>query len=269
MNALVKPVGHEHTAVNTLSSGDITMAGLEALQNSLTRRRTEDMGLSAVRAAAGMSQEKEAARSEKDIAREKLVNTLVKSAAPERMFQLICAGVASRNPETGKSYIYPNTGYWAAQGVVNQVCRMAALAYIERSRETGIVEGVDFNQDDARFFTGLIATNTDTMGAMRGGQRSSENPFLQHCDDRETIEATFLNWYEEIETPLSALAGAAMMQDDSMMLYGHYSTWEDAVGGIQQRIYSLSDYIEREMLRQNSRDRRPEASPSELAKLFG
>jgi hypothetical protein len=270
INQLRPPAGHDHTPVH-LNQGEITLAGLEAVSNSFKRQRENALSNAALQAAAGMVATTEEAPTEKEIARKKLLDNMLKNGNPERLYQQLCAGVATRNKATGQPFLRASTARWLAQEITNQVTRLAGNAIIERRRESGITVGVDFTQDDAGMFVGTVSTNTDDLDLVRGGQQTTDNLFLQHCDDADTVEATFNDWYESIEIPLSALAGAVMMADDSIMLYGHFCRWEEGAKGLTQVIDTLDDFIHRELMRRNDRDagRTTTTAVDELSKLFG
>jgi hypothetical protein len=256
----------------TLSLGEITQAGLEACRDGMQRSKESRLSDNALRIAAGISAEREEAPTEKELERKALLDRMVKAGNPERLFQQLCAGVATRNPDTGRPYVRASTARWLAQGITNAVCRMAGDAIIERMRESGLTAGIHFQTDDTGVFIGEEATNTDDLEIARGGQQTTENLFLQHCDDRETIEGTFLEWFDSIELALGALANAVMMADGaSIMLYGHYCRWEDGPKGtLVQRIDTLEDYLERELIRRNDRPGQSRAfANNEVAKLFG
>lgn len=264
--------GFDAAAASTLELGEITWAGLEAVRDGLQRSKENRLSENALRIAAGISAEREEAPTEKELERKALVDRMSKAGNPERLFQQLCAGVATRNPDTGRPYVRASTARWLAQGITNAVCRMAGDAIIERMREVGITAGVHFETDDTGLFVGQESTGTDDLGIARGGQQTTENLFLQHCDDRETIEGTFLEWFDSIELALAALANAVMMADGaSIMLYGHYCRWEDGPKGtLIQRIDSLDDYLARELTRRNDRPSQSQAfANNEVAKLFG
>ena len=270
INTLRPGAGFDHQAVQ-MNHGDLTWAGLEAVEENVHNRRVNDVAMSSVRAVAGMAQEKAPTLTEKERARISLIKRMKENGTPERLFTQICAGVCTINPKSGRPYVDPNLGFWLAQQITNQVCRMAGNAIIERKNEVGIIAGINLTKDDTGMWDGVESTNTDDLNIARGGQRSTDNLFLQHCDDEDTIVATFNEWYESIELALSALSGVTVMQGGGIMQYGHFSRWEDSDAGLTQVIDTLDTYVARELVRRNdnnSRDVVP-TSTNELDKLFG
>lgn len=269
MNAVQTPVGFNSTPSRDISMGELTYAGLEMVRSNLQRSRETALSDAALKLAAGMSKTEESAPSEKELARKALVLKMAKDGDPDRLFKQLCAGVATRSP-SGQPYLRASTARWLAQEITNQVTRLAGNAIIERMRESGITAGVEFEQDDAGMFIGREATNTDDLLLARGGQQTTDNLFLQQCDDVATIEATYYEWYESIEQQLSALAGAVMMTDGSLMLHGQFCRWEGDGTNLTQRIDDLDTYIERELTRRNDGYRAPvSAANDEAARLFG
>ena len=274
MNAVpnLRPVGFEATPA-VLELGEITLAGLEAVEASSDRRRVNELAQRSLLSAAGVETEVTQAPTEKEFLRKKLLAQMMKSGNPERLFQQICAGVATRNPKspTGATFIKASTGRWLAQEVTNQVTRMAGNAIIMRRREAGIIRGVNLVKNDAEMWIGEESTNTDDLELVRGGQATTENLFLAQCDDVETIEATYREWYDSIEIALGALANAVMMEGDAVMQYGPFCRWEEGPNGLTQVIDDLDDYISRELTRRNDGPQQsvPASTNDDLAKIFG
>ena len=249
MNAAIKtnPVQYaprDHAdAEKTLSFGTITAAALDAVDLNMTRQRVDDIARSSLRAAAGMAQEDQPRTSDKDAMRLKLLGFVRKAIDPERVFQQLCAGVATRK-------IDANTALWLAQRIVNQACNLASREYARRKRESGVIAGFDMSKDDAGVWNGLEATN---VAEQARDNRETANVFSV-CDDPDTVEGTFKEWYESIEIPLSALAGASVTRDGTPMQYGQYSRWIETATGLEQVIETFDDRARFSLELANDRD---------------
>lgn len=216
-------------AEKSLTLSEITQAALDLVDINMTRQRVDDIARSSLRAAAGIKEES-VVISDKEASRQRLVSFVRKTIDPERTFQMLCAGVANRKVD-------PNTALWLAQRIVNQACTLAAREYTRRKQENGVIAGFDVSKDDAGVWNGLEATNVDQQAR---DNRETENVFSS-CDDADTVEGTFLEWYESIEVPLSALAGASITRDGSPMQYGQFSRWVETINGLQQVIETFED----------------------------
>ena len=241
MNAIIDRKDYA-TPDFSLSFGDITLAALENIDNQLNAARIDDFTLSSLKAAAGMTQEVEPVRSDKELARGRLLNFALKQLDPERVFQQLCAGVAVRK-------VNPNDGFWLAQRIVSSACDLAVREAVRRKREIGITAGVDISKDDAGVWDGQEATNVE----MQARDNRSNNNIFSQIDDADTIEATFKDWYKEIEVPLSALASATMMRE-GFMQYGEHSRWVETTQGWEQVIETYDQRLENGLTLANDRN---------------
>lgn len=223
----------EHaSAEKSLTFGAITSAALDIVDVNMTRQRVDDIARSSLRAAAGITQDTPAPIDDKQARRINLISFARKHLDPERVFQQICAGVAA-----GK--ISANDGLWLAQRVTNAACTLAVREYVRRKQESGVIAGIDLNKDDLGVWNGSEATN---VAELARDNRETSNIFST-CDDPDTVEGTFLEWYSQIEICLSALSGASTTRDGSILEYGPYSRWVEGVGGWNQLIEDFQDRV--------------------------
>ncbi len=228
----------------SLSLGEITLAALENIDNQLNTVRIDDMAMSSLRAAAGLAKEAEPVKTDKEVARNRLLKFALTQLDPERVFQQLCAGVALHRDK-----INANDAFWLAQRIVSSACDLAVREAVRRKREDGITAGFNVDKNDAGIWEGMEATNVETLAR---DNRSNNNVFSR-LDDPETIEATFKNWYTEIEVPLSALASATMMRE-GFMQYGEHSRWVETNQGWEQVIETYDQRLENALQIANDRN---------------
>lgn len=226
----------------SLKIGDITLAALENIDNQLNTARIDELTLSSLKAAAGMTQEVEPVRTDKEVTRNKLLNFALKQLEPERVFQQLCAGVAMRR-------VNANDAFWLAQRIVSSACDLAVREAVRRKREEGVTAGFTIDKDDAGVWEGQEATNVDVLAR---DNRANTNIFSQ-IDDADTVEATFKDWYKEVEVPLSALASATMMRE-GFMQYGEHSRWVETSQGWEQVIETYDQRLENNLMLANDRN---------------
>jgi hypothetical protein len=226
-----------------LHHGDITAAGLDRVEARRRQYETSDATRDVLLAAAGVTKDDKVVVSPqalKEARRGKLLKNAKTHLDPETLFPQLCKGAALRAIDT-------NDAAWLAQNVVNAVCDLAINEIIRRRKERGLIAGFNVTKDDQELWTGLEATNTDDMNAAVDN-RSNDNLFSQ-LDDHLTIEATFKDWYREIETPLAALAIAAFIPNNGILLHGEYSRWVDSVTkGREQIIMTFEERLEDRIL---------------------
>lgn len=242
MNAVAYDKRDYATADSALSHGEITLAALESIDNQLNTARIDDITRTSLLAAAGMDNDEKPIQTDKEVARNKLLQFATKQLDPERVFQQLCAGVAIRR-------VNANDAFWLAQRIVSSACALAVREAVRRRREDGVNAGFDISKDDQDVWVGQEATNMDVLAR---DNRSTPNIFSA-CDDADTIEGTFKDWYKEIETPLSALAGACMMRE-GFMQYGEHSRWVESATGWEQVIESYEERFETALQLANDRN---------------
>lgn len=230
------------TADANIEHGEITSASLENIDNQLNAARIDDLTMSSLRAAAGLESDEKPMQTDKEVTRNKLLQFATKQLDPERVFQQLCAGVAMRR-------VNANDAFWLAQRIVSSACDLAVREAVRRRREDGVIAGFDVSKDDQGVWQGAEATNMDVLAR---DNRSTPNLFSQ-CDDADTIEGTFKDWYAEIETPLSALAGACMMRE-GFMQYGEHSRWVETNQGWEQVIETYEERFESALQLANDRN---------------
>ena len=234
VNSAMMTGSYEPTFYPGLSLGDITEAGLERVESRRKMYEVGDATRSVLMAAAGMKDERiEAApQTEKEKRRAKWLSFARKTLAPETLFPQLCHGAALRTIDT-------NTAAWIAQQTVNAVCDLAVNEIIRRRQQNGLIKGFNMTRDEREVWIGAEATDTDDMGEPVQDNRETTNVFSV-IDDVETILATFQNWYDEIETPLAALALSAIMPNNGIMRHGQFSKWvehEQLINGVSHKTY--------------------------------
>lgn len=242
MNAVAYDKKDYTTADSFLSHGEITMAALESLDNSANSARIDEIARSSLLAAAGLENMERPALSEKEAARERLLQFANKNLDPDQLFKQLCTGVALRK-------VNANNAFWLAQRVVSAACDLAVREAVRRRREDGVIAGFDVSKDDQGVWEGQEATN---MGVLARDNRSNHNVFSV-IDDADVIEGTFKDWYADIELQLSALAGASMMRE-GVMLYGEHSRWVQTVTGSEQIIETYEQRLETALALANDRN---------------
>lgn len=242
MNAIAYDKRDFADADSTLSHGEITLAALESLENNASSALIDVIARSSLLAAAGMNGVESPALSEKEAARQKLLQFANKHLDPDQLFKQLCSGVALRR-------VNANNAFWLAQRVVSAACELAVREAVRRRRENGIIAGFDVSKDDQGVWDGQEATN---MGVLARDNRANTNIFSQ-IDDADTIEGTFKDWYSAIEVQLSALAGASMMRE-GIMLYGEHSRWVQTTSGSQQVIETYEQRLENALTLANDRN---------------
>lgn len=231
-NATRRAAGFDPDSDKSISLGAITSDALDLVDVNMTRQRVDDIARSSLRAAAGITQDAPAPVDDKQARRINLINFARKHLDPERVFQQLCAGVASQK-------IGANDGLWLAQRISNAACTLAVREYVRRKQESGVIAGIDLHKDDLGVWDGQEATN---IAEMARDNRQTSNIFST-CDDPDTVEGTFRDWYNEIEICLSALSNASTTRDGSILQYGQHSRWVEGVGGWSQIIEDFDDRI--------------------------
>lgn len=229
-------------AEKSLTFGDITSSALDLVDVNMTRQRVDDIARTSLRAAAGITQDTPAPVDDKQARRINLINFARKHLDPERVFQQLCAGVAA-----GK--ITANDGLWLAQRITNAACTLAVREYVRRKQENGVIAGIDLHKDDLGVWNGSEATN---VAELARDNRETSNVFSA-CDDADTVEGTFIDWYNEIEICLSALSNASTTRDGSILQYGQHSRWVEGVGGWNQLIEDFQDRVSAALTVSNDR----------------
>ncbi len=229
MNAILRDIKNWSTADRAIAHGDITAAGLEEVSASGQRAREREFQSLALLAAAGVTSPA-VVKTEKEIEREILLGFARKTLDPERLFQQLCVGIAQRR-------VKANTALWLAQGVANAVCNMAAREWVRRAKERGLTSGFDMTKDDQGAWAGFEGLDTPGYAL---DNRATANVFSP-CDEAETVEGTYQEWFLSIETPLLAIAGASADRSGGCLLAGQHSRWAEAPGGLTQIIEDFTD----------------------------